>query len=251
MDKATLDVTLALVTESLVQQAIIIESIPNEAFESIPSLRAFLNAEGVFQLNKALDSHAMSQIVAASPPFGQTGADLIAKLRNGISSMRADGASPSVAVLNPSDAASLDLSADAGGYVFATRDVGSSSPLWGLRVVERIGAGTESFIFAGPRDVGPLLSRNPSFRGRPLHGVQEEPLDSPARDQILVPCQERQGRAQGGGGMRYEVQDALVSYKDRLYSKGETLEATEEEMAGLLQAGYVKEVEAKKQSRKK
>jgi hypothetical protein len=49
---------------------------------------------------------------------------------------------------------------------------------------------------------------------------------------------------------RYEVQDAQVSYKDRLYSKGETLEATEEEMAGLLQAGYVEEVEAKKRSKK-
>jgi hypothetical protein len=42
-----------------------------------------------------------------------------------------------------------------------------------------------------------------------------------------------------------------VSYKDQLYSKGKTLEATEEEMAGLLQAGYVKEVEAKKGSKKK
>jgi hypothetical protein len=40
---------------------------------------------------------------------------------------------------------------------------------------------------------------------------------------------------------KYEVQDAPVSYKDRLYSKGETVEATEEEMAGLLQAGHVKE----------
>jgi hypothetical protein len=51
--------------------------------------------------------------------------------------------------------------------------------------------------------------------------------------------------------MKYEVQDAPVSHKDRLYSKGETFEATEEEMAGLLQAGYVKEVEAEKASRKK
>jgi hypothetical protein len=49
----------------------------------------------------------------------------------------------------------------------------------------------------------------------------------------------------------YEVQDAPVSYEDRLYSAGETLEATEEEMAGLLQAGYVKEVEAKKGRTKK
>jgi hypothetical protein len=49
----------------------------------------------------------------------------------------------------------------------------------------------------------------------------------------------------------YEVQDASASYKDHLYSKGETFEATKEEAAGWLQAGYVKEVEAKSRSRKK
>jgi hypothetical protein len=51
--------------------------------------------------------------------------------------------------------------------------------------------------------------------------------------------------------MRYEVQDAPVSYKDKLYSKGETLEATEEDMAGLLQAGYVKEATKSKGRTKK
>jgi len=46
--------------------------------------------------------------------------------------------------------------------------------------------------------------------------------------------------------MKYEVQDAPVSYKDRLCGKGETFEATEEEAAGWLQAGYVKPaIEAK------
>jgi hypothetical protein len=47
------------------------------------------------------------------------------------------------------------------------------------------------------------------------------------------------------------VQDAPESYKDRLCSKVETFEATKEEAAGWLQADYVKEVEAKKRSRKK
>jgi hypothetical protein len=37
-----------------------------------------------------------------------------------------------------------------------------------------------------------------------------------------------------------------VSYSLRIYQPGETVEATEEEMAGLLQAGYVTEVEARK-----
>jgi hypothetical protein len=51
--------------------------------------------------------------------------------------------------------------------------------------------------------------------------------------------------------MRYGVQDAPVAYKNRLYSKGETFEASKEEAAGWLQAGYVREVEAKKPSPKK
>jgi hypothetical protein len=46
--------------------------------------------------------------------------------------------------------------------------------------------------------------------------------------------------------MRYEVQEAPVSYKDCLYSRGETFEVTKEDIAGLLQAGYVKEVEKPK-----
>jgi hypothetical protein len=53
--------------------------------------------------------------------------------------------------------------------------------------------------------------------------------------------------------MRYEVQDAPVSYKDRLYSKGETFEASKEEAAGWLQAGYVTKVfeEPQKKRREK
>ncbi len=51
--------------------------------------------------------------------------------------------------------------------------------------------------------------------------------------------------------MKYEVAtDAPVSYKDRLLSKGETFEATEEETAGLVQAGYVKPVEVKASRRR-
>ena len=153
-DKASLDVTLSLVTETLVQQAILIEDVPNAIFESVPSLRDFLSSEGVFQINKSLDSHAMSQIVAATPPFGQTGSELITKIRNAVASMRAEGANPTVLVLNPTDAATLDLQADAGGFIFPTRDTGSASPLWGLRVVERIGAGTEAPYLLDPEMLG-------------------------------------------------------------------------------------------------
>jgi hypothetical protein len=127
-----------------------IDDIPNAIFESVSSMRAFLNNEGSFQVQKALDAHVMSQIVAASLPFGTTGTGLVARPRNGVATMRATGANPTISVLNPTDAARLDLEADAGGYVFATRDTGSSSPLWGLRVIERIGAGTEAPCLIDP-----------------------------------------------------------------------------------------------------
>jgi len=44
------------------------------------SWRQFLNTEGRFQVEKALDAHCFAQVVAASPPpFGTSGSDLIAK----------------------------------------------------------------------------------------------------------------------------------------------------------------------------
>jgi hypothetical protein len=172
-DKASLDVTLALVAENLQQMAILVPDVPNAILESVSALRAFLNAEMSFQIAKALDAHIMSQVVAATPPFGQSGSDLISKLRNGIASMRAEGANPTITVLNPTDAAALDLAADAGGFVFATRDTGSSSPLWGLRVIERIGAGTEPPYLIDVDMLGRLYLGSLRFEADPFSGFKK------------------------------------------------------------------------------
>lgn len=155
-EKATLDNTILAIAEDLKVFAVVIPGVPAEVLESMDTLEALLRSEAEFQLAKSLDSHVLSQIVAASPPFGQTGTTLIDKIRNGVASMRATGASPSIAVLNPVDAAALDLSADAGGYVFATRDTGTASPIWGQEVVERIGGGTDPIYLIDPAMLGML-----------------------------------------------------------------------------------------------
>lgn len=69
-DKANVDVTLDLVTENLSQFAVTINDVPNAILESIDLLRQFLNSEGRFQVEKALDAHVFAQVVVASPPFG-------------------------------------------------------------------------------------------------------------------------------------------------------------------------------------
>jgi hypothetical protein len=62
----------------------------------------------------------------------------IADLRNGVAAMRATGANPTIAAINPDDAATLDLTTvgSDGLYLFGLRTTGSPSPLFGLRFIE-------------------------------------------------------------------------------------------------------------------
>jgi Phage capsid family len=121
----------------------------------------------------AVDAHVFAQIVAGAPPFGVTGTGLIAQLRNGITSMRAVGANPTIALLNPTDAAALDLSVTGtdNQYVFPLRDTGSSSPLWDLTVVERTSAaGTEPPYLIDPQMLGTLFLGAARFETDPYSG---------------------------------------------------------------------------------
>jgi hypothetical protein len=156
-DKAVLTTTVALVNAAVKGLAVTIDGVPNAVLQSVSMLSAFLAGEGQYQIEQALDAHVLAQIVAAAPPFGTTGTTLVDKIRNGIATMRATGANPSIVVLNPADAASLDLLADAGGYVFPLGVVGASSPLFSLRVIERIGAGTEPPYLIDPAMLGVLF----------------------------------------------------------------------------------------------
>ena len=141
-DKANVDTTLTLVSENLSEFATTVNGIPNAVLESISTARDWLNSEMQFQVEKGLDAHVFSQIVAASPPFGNTGADTITRVRNAIASMRAEGANPDLLVMNSTDAAALDLSTSGTStpYLFAVREPGGASPLFGLRVIERTSA---------------------------------------------------------------------------------------------------------------
>jgi hypothetical protein len=171
-DKATLDVTLELVNREVKQAAVLIPGVPLNLFESVDGLRQYLNAEGTFQVQKAIDAHVFSQIVASSPLFGNTGTGLVAQVRNGVAAMRAQGAEPDILVVNPGDAATLDLTSDAGGFVFAVRDSGVSSPLWGLKVVERTStAGNEPPYLIDSQMLGKLYIGNLRFDADPFSGT--------------------------------------------------------------------------------
>lgn len=172
--KATVDTTTTLANEALSQFAVTIDDVPNQILESVPTFLAYMQAEGQWQVNKALDDHVLAQIVAAGPPFGTTGANLVERARNGIATMRATGANPSLLVVNPSDAATLDLLTDAGGYVFAGRTPATSNTLWGQTVVERIGtAGTDPPYLIDAQMLGLLYMGGLKFEADPYTGFKK------------------------------------------------------------------------------
>lgn len=156
-DKATLNVKIEHVVREAKQFAVVVPDIPNQALRSLPQLETFLETEGRFVVAQAIDQHVLREILAENPPTSYMGANLIERVRHAIAAMRAVGAQPDVLVLNPTDAAELDLFRQPGtqDYLFPTRSVGEASPLWGLRVVERTSpTGDEPPILLDTRRIG-------------------------------------------------------------------------------------------------
>jgi hypothetical protein len=136
------------------QLAVIVENIP-AAVLGASAFQSYAESELRFRVDQAIDELVVDTITAASPPSGDTGADLIAQLRNGISEMRSVGSNPSIVVVDPSTAADLDLTKSTGGseeYLFPPRATGSASPLFNLRIYE-VPAATDP-ILVDPERLG-------------------------------------------------------------------------------------------------
>ncbi len=136
-DKQTLAGSYALATPDVRQHAIVAENVPLKLL-STAAFPAFLDTELRRQVDLSVDRAVVAAITASSPPSGSSGSDLISKLRNGIADSRSYGAWPTVLLVSVNDSSSLDLTTVGADdmYLFLPRDTGSSSPLWGLRVIE-------------------------------------------------------------------------------------------------------------------
>lgn len=158
-DKATLALTIDHVIEEVKTLAIVLEDIPIAVLRSIPNIEQFLNVEARFAVEQALDVHVMAQITAATPPSGLSGANLFEQVRNAIGAMRLLGTNPDLLVLNPTDAAGLDLTMTADGIFILGHpsQIGNNSELWGVRVVEHTTtAGNEPPMLIDSRRIGML-----------------------------------------------------------------------------------------------
>ena len=81
--KAELEATVEYTPEAVKQLAVTVGGVPNAILAAEPSMLAFLRVRMARLLNDALDQHTIAQILAAGPPTGGAGANLIAQLRDG------------------------------------------------------------------------------------------------------------------------------------------------------------------------
>jgi hypothetical protein len=154
--KAVLSPTVVAVNAALRQMAVVIDALPNALLAAVDGLRQVLDGQGRHTVQQALDQHAYDALVA-NAPNGNAGTGLVAQIRTAIGAMRAAGHDPDLLVLDPADAAALDLFEDtAGSLVFATRQTGASSPLFGLTVVESQAAANADPLLVDTQAVGAL-----------------------------------------------------------------------------------------------
>jgi hypothetical protein len=175
-DKAVLAAPVTAVIASVKQLAMIVENVPQAIFDYESAAAAFFESELSLRISQYLDSHIAAMILAATPPFGTTGADTVVKVRNAIAEMREIGQSPNVVVLNSADAVALDLLADAGGYILGPRDNTTTAPLWGLTVVERA-LGTDVPLLLDTNRLGVLYLGKVGILVDPFSGLKQNTVD--------------------------------------------------------------------------
>lgn len=176
-DKATLAHTIVHTLTEIPQHAVVIDGVPNQLLESVPALGSMLEAEGRTAVQESIDDHIWTALNAAES-FGQTGADLVAQVRNAVAAMRTAGMNPDLLILDPADAVTLDLIQDsAGAYLFPLRDANTSSPLFGLRVVESVAAVGGEPLLVDTARIGQLYLGTMRVEADPFTGFKKNLTD--------------------------------------------------------------------------
>ena len=172
-DKTTLPLSAALATPAAHQFAVIAEALPAVIFNNQGALQQLLSVEMGRRLSEAIDSHVVDTIEATSGlPSGSTGANLIERIRNGIASMHNAGGAPSVIALTPGDAATLDLSTDAGGYVFV-RIAGTAGQQTVWRLAVRESPSVNAPLLIDPERLGVLFLGNAEVLADPFSSLKQ------------------------------------------------------------------------------
>lgn len=177
-EKATLDVALDAVTEQLKTLAVLIDNIPNQVLRSVAGIADFFNTEARYVIDNALDAHVAAQILAATPPNGESGADIFAQVRNAMTAMRANGYSPDLLVLDGADSAALDLLQDnEARFYYGLDGRGDTATVFGVRIIERTAGAAFDPLLIDSQRIGKLYLGTLRVDADPFTGFSTNQTD--------------------------------------------------------------------------
>lgn len=155
--KALYEGTVVAITEPARQVALVAENIPAAVVNALPAFNAWLETELSQQIGRAIDAHAVGEIVVAVPGITNVGTDpLPDAIRKAVTAMRNAGANPSLIAVNPAQSESLDLLRTADGIYIRGMTSTNTGPLWELTVIETPSVATLG-ASAGPLVIDPGL----------------------------------------------------------------------------------------------
>jgi hypothetical protein len=169
-DKANMAYTVTVATPTLKQFAVVVEDLPAKLWDSQSSLQALFENQVAQQLSRTFDAKVVGQIQSAGPLNSNSGTGLVARIRNGISKFADLGGEPTVIGLTPSDAATLDLETDAGGYVFIP-GTDAQATVWKLLVREV--PGLSAPLLVDPAKLGLVYTGESSVLVDPYSGMKK------------------------------------------------------------------------------
>jgi hypothetical protein len=175
-DKAETDLAVELKIVPAKQIAHLVSNVPNILIEQA-AFTQLIDSDMRLGYEAALDKYVSDTILAASPPAGVQGDNLLERARYAIAELRSRGYSANVIAVEPDDAVALDLLKDAEDrYAFAVMArQPDAAPLWGLKIAEVPGIGDPLVI--DTNGLGVLFTSDVEFLANPWTGFKKNTTD--------------------------------------------------------------------------
>jgi HK97 family phage major capsid protein len=116
------------------------KAVTRQALEDIPQIQTIIQNRLLSGVQSALEAAAVAALVAATLPAVDGNGELMGAIRAGISTVESNGFKPNAVLMNPSDAASIDMNT----FLQTNNGAVVNGTIWGLPIVSArsIAAGT-------------------------------------------------------------------------------------------------------------
>lgn len=107
------------------------KAVTRQALEDIPQIQTIIQNRLLGGVSSALETAAVAALVAATLPAVEGGGELTGGIRNGIATVESNGFVPNAVLVNPLDAAALDLNT----FLQTNNGQVRNGTIWGLPIV--------------------------------------------------------------------------------------------------------------------